>query len=123
MVMRDEFNRIQYEPAPLYELNEETGELEPVLDDEGNPVYQGTKPVYNPDYDPSQPYIPRDQRPEWAAVGMLGVLPVRDDGTCEVNGYCTVAEGGIATKAANDSVNKYRVIGRKTENVVEVVFR
>ena len=122
-VVRDEFNRIQYEPAPKYKINEETREEEPVLDEQGNQVYEGTKPVINPDYDPSQEYISRQDRPEWSPVGMLGVLPVRDDGTCEVNGYCTVAEGGIATKATNDSVNKYRVVGRKTENVIEVVFR
>ena len=123
MVVKDEFNRVQYEPNPKYEINKETGELEPVLDEEGNQVYEGIRSVINPDYDSSQEYISRWDRPEWAAVGMLGVLPVRDDGTCEVNGYCTVANGGIATKADENSINKYRVIGRKTENVIEVVFR
>ena len=124
MVMRDEFRRVIYEPAPLYELNEETGEYEPVLDNEGNQVYQGTRPVYNLEYDPTRPYINRADRPEWCPVGMLGVLAVRDDGTCEVNGYCKVAEGGIATKATLlDIGNKYRVVKRKTDNVIEVIFR
>ena len=123
IIIRDEFNRIQYEPAPKYRYNEETKEEELVFDEQGNQIYEGMKPVYNSNYDASQVYIPRRDRAEQAPVGMLGVLSVRDDGTCEVNGYCTVAEGGIATKATSESINKYRVIGRKTNNVIEVVFR
>jgi hypothetical protein len=73
----------------------------------------------NPDYDPSLPYIQRADRPEWDAVGMMGVLSVRDDGTCQVNGYCKVAEGGIAT--ASDS--GYRVIKRVNDHIVKVVFK
>lgn len=73
----------------------------------------------NPNYDPDRPYIPRSDRPEWDAVGMLGVLAVRDDGTCQVNGYCNVSDEGIAT--ASDT--GWRVIARVTENIVKVVFR
>lgn len=78
----------------------------------------------SPDYDPGQAYIERKDRVEWDAVGMLGVLAVRDDGTCQVNGFCTVAEGGTAT-AADGYVpgQTWRVIGRVSENVVKVVFR
>lgn len=123
IVLRDEFNRVRYEPAQKYKIDPETKEEIPIYDDEGNPVYEGTKPIYNPDYDPSIPYINRADRPEWAAIGMLGVLAVRDDGTCEVNDYCTVNENGIATKANKNSINKYRVIQRNTENVVEIVFK
>ena len=123
VVLRDKFNRILYEPSQKYKLDPVTRTEVPVYDDEGNPVYEGTQPIYNPDYDPTIPYIPRADRPEWAAVGMLGVLAVRDDGTCEVNDYCTVNENGIATKADENSINKYRVIQRNTEDVVEVVFR
>ena len=54
-----------------------------------------------------------------AAGSMLGVLPVRDDGTCEVNGYCKVTNGGIATKANSG----YRVIERVSDNAVKIVFR
>ena len=35
------------------------------------------RPKINPDYDPSQPYTPREERPEWNAVGLLGQLPLR----------------------------------------------
>ncbi len=79
----------------------------------------GTKYKENPDYDPSLPYVQRDDRPEWDAIGMMGVLSVRDDGTCQVNGYCKVAEGGIATA----SESGYRVIKRVNENIVKVIFR
>ena len=72
----------------------------------------------NPDYDPDTEYIPREQRPEWSPVGMLGHLSVRDDGTCIPNGYCRVAEGGIAT--ASDK--GYRVAKRIADNIVEIVF-
>lgn len=50
---------------------------------------------------------------------MLGVLPVRDDGTCEVNGYCKVVDGGIATKANSG----YRVVARVADNIIKVLFR
>jgi len=84
----------------------------------------------NPDYDSSQPYVERKDRPEWSAVGMLGVLSVRDDGSCIVNGYCKVTEGGIATAADAELaiedgkiVKGYRVLERVSDNVVKVVFR
>lgn len=35
------------------------------------------KPILNPDYDPNREYIPRDQRPEWHPVGLLGQLHLR----------------------------------------------
>lgn len=31
----------------------------------------------NPEYDPTRPYTPRSQRPEWVLVGLLGQVPVR----------------------------------------------
>lgn len=78
----------------------------------------------NPDYDPSQPYIERKDRAEWDAIGMMGVLAVRDDGSCQVNGFCTVAGGGIATAAEGYVPGQtWRVIERVNENVVKVVFR
>ncbi len=148
MYLRDEFNRTIQEPAPkikmeditkeiereMPELDEETGEVtikiikekvvvgsivKEVLDEDGNPVYEGTRPKLNPDYKPDKKYVSRFDRPEWSAVGMLGVLSVYDDGTCEVNGYCKCADNGIATKAEFG----YRVIERLTENIVKVVFR
>lgn len=79
----------------------------------------GKKYKENPNYDPSKEYIQRQDRPEWDCVGMLGVLSVRDDGTCKVNGYCNVSEGGIATA----SESGYRVIKRVNDNIIKVVFK
>ena len=90
----------------------ETGEAKVV-------VKTATKYKENPDYDQSVPYIPREARPEWDTVGMMGVLSVRDDGTCKVNGYCAVSEGGIATTA----VDGYRVIKRVNDHIVKIIFR
>lgn len=69
------------------------------------------------DYDPEQEYIPRKDRKEWDMVGLLGVLPVRDDGTCVVNGMCVPSDKGIGT--ASDTVG-FRVIQRVSDNVVKV---
>ena len=76
--------------------------------------------VVNPDYDPDKPYVRRDERPEWAAVGMLGVLLVRDDNTCQIDGYCRVADGGIAT--ASD-IPGWRVIDRINDHLIKIVFK
>ena len=70
-------------------------------------------------YDPSLPYVPRAKRKEWSAVGMMGVLSVRDDGTCEVNGYCKCGISGIATRADIG----YRVIKRINESIIQVVLK
>jgi hypothetical protein len=99
MTLKDEFGRVIYEEPGV--------------------------PKYNPKYDPSQPYIPRMNRKEWAAVGMLGVLPVRDDSTCQVGGFCTVGARGIATKADryDKNGNCYKVIERINNKVIKVIFK
>lgn len=76
-------------------------------------------PVINPDYDPSQPYTPRDQRPEWAPVGMLGKLVVIDDGSCQVNGYCRVSQNGQAEAAQTG----YRVMERIDGNHIRILLK
>lgn len=78
----------------------------------------------SPDYNPDQPYTERKDRPEWDYVGMLGVLAVYDDGTCEVNSYCQCGENGIATKSSMAIAGQsFRVIKRIGPNIVKVVFR
>lgn len=110
----DEFGDFVYEDFEYEteEFDEKTGESIFV-------TKIGKKYKENPNYDSSITYIQREDRAEWDAVGMLGVLSVRDDGTCQVNGYCTVAEGGIATA----SEVGYRVIKRINDNIVKVVFK
>lgn len=70
-------------------------------------------------YDPNLPYVPRAKRKEWDAVGMMGVLSVRDDGTAEVNGYCKCGISGIATRADSG----YMVINRINESIIQVVLK
>jgi len=107
----------------------------PVLDDSGNPTGKfvefntgefkhGWRFKANPDYDPAQAYVERRDRPEWSAVGMLGVLSVRDGGSCGVNGYCAVGPDGSAAAAEKYVPGQsWRVIRRVTGDVVQVVFR
>ena len=123
MYLKDEFNRTIYEPAPKMELDKDTNEYKQVLDEDGNIVYEGTRPKINPDYDPSKPYVSRFDRKEWAPVGMLGVLSVIQDGTCEVNGYACCNKDGIATKCKRTDPGAYRVIAKISDKVVRVIFR
>ena len=119
--MRDEFGTF------IKENYKETI-TEPVIDEEGN-VTEEEREVdvefykVNPDYDPDAPYTFRLDRPEWDAAGMVGVLPVRDDGTCEVGKFCKCADGGIATLAAERGFDTYMVIERVTENIVSVILK
>ena len=68
-------------PVPVMETYEEEVD---VLDEEGHPVMTGTgefvtrqRPKLNPKYDDSKEYVPREKRPEWNCVGLLGQLPLR----------------------------------------------
>lgn len=47
-----------------------------VTDDDGNTVTQQRRKL-NPAYDPDAEYIPREQRPEWDCVGLMGKLRIR----------------------------------------------
>ncbi len=73
----------------------------------------------NPDYDPEQVYIPRGQRPEYAPVGLLGKLVVRDDGSCQADGFCYPGADGIGTAADTG----YRVMARLDPTHVKIVLK
>jgi hypothetical protein len=45
-------------------------------DDDGNTSIQ-KRWILNPDFDPDQKYVSREQRPEWGCVGLLGKLRIR----------------------------------------------
>lgn len=96
----------------------ETGETttENVLVEEEHEAVQW---VLNPDFDPEQEYVSREDRKEWSAIGMMGKLVVVDDGTCEVNGYCKAGVNGIATKADDG----YRVMARIDDTHIRVLVR
>ena len=82
----------------------------------------GTKWKENPEYDSTKPYASRDERAEWSAIGLVGILSVYDDGTCQVNSYCKCKNNGIAT-ASEKGADTYRVIKRVTDNIVKVVLK
>ena len=129
---RDAFNRIVLEDVP---------EQIHAKDQEGNPLYDPEihKPVMAPTgniiknarmklaegYDPSlqNAYIERKDRKEWDYVGMLGVLPVRDDGTCVPGQFCKCGQGGIATPAASRGFDTYLVIERISDTIVSVILK
>ena len=85
----------------------------------GDIIYDNGEPKISPQYDPSKTYVPREIRPEWAAVGMLGKLVVTDDGTCEPNGYCAPSQNGIATAAETG----YRVLSRIDSTHIKILVR
>ena len=108
----DEFGRVQYEYI----------DVPAVIDDEGNeiePARQDYVPKINPEWDNTLEYIPREQRPEWSAIGMMGKLLVYDDGTCQINGYCKPNDNGIAT----NSTAGYRVMKRVSENIIQILLK
>lgn len=126
---RDEFNRIVYEEVPEYiEKIDENGI--PVMDKNNHPVMVESGNVMKSmkqreDYDISlqNSYIERKNRKEWDYVGMVGVVPVRDDGTCKTEKFCRCSNGGIATIAAERGFDTYMVIERISENIVSVVLK
>lgn len=72
------------------------------------------------DYDPTMAYIPRSKRPEWAPVGLMGKVFVRQDGTLNVGDY-VAAINGIATKA-NEKTN-VRVLEVMSEGIVKILIK
>ena len=114
--------------SPILEEVEEIVYSEPEYDEDGNitiePVeidrYTVMTQKINPEYDNSKEYVPRSQRKEWSAIGMVGKLVIIDDGSCEVNGYCTTTNSGIGTSSSSSG---YRVISRLDETHVEIILK
>lgn len=129
---RDAFNRIVMEDVPeLAQKVDEDGNLlfneethEPIMEETGNIILNARMKLAE-DYDLSlqQSYIPRAERQEWDYVGMVGVLPVRDDGTCIPGNLCKCGQGGIATFAEERGFDTYMVIERISDNVVSVILK
>lgn len=123
----DEWGRIQYHWVDVvYEeyqpaiFNELSGQLEE------QPTKQVTRkeyhPIHNPHWDNNEEYIPRDKRPEWSAIGLMGKLYVRDDGTCMVNGFVKVGSiDGTLTHSAEPT--NMRVMQRMSDNIIKVFIK
>lgn len=120
--LTDEFGRVQYESVEeFYDevigIDEETNE--PITEKKSLGFFK--HPILNPDYDSTKEYINRANRPEWDTVGMIGKLYVRDDGSCEVNGYAAACENGIATTSLEKT--NMRVLSRVSENIIKVLLK
>ncbi|WP_332699102.1 peptidase G2 autoproteolytic cleavage domain-containing protein [Halalkalibacter lacteus] len=76
------------------------------------------QPILNPDWDPKIEYVSRLKRPEWVTVGLLGKVLVRDDGSCQVGGYCRPNDEGIATTSSEG----YRVMMRTEPDQILVLL-
>lgn len=110
---RDIFGKVILEPYTIkhyVDENKTEYKEETILTESINPKYRST-----------EEYIPRSERPEWSAVGLLGKLVLIDDGTCEVNGYCKPKAGGIATKS--EEKTNYRVMSRLDDTHIRVFVK
>lgn len=129
---RDEFNRIVMEDMP--EMIQKTDEYgnpifdektgEPIMIETGNIISNARMKLaddYNPDL--QNGYVERKYRKEWDYVGMLGILPVRDDGTCLTGQFCKCDKDGIATLATERTSDTFMVIERISDNIISVILK
>lgn len=75
--------------------------------------------ILNPSYNPDLAYVPRRERPEWVAVGMIGKLIVYVDGTCVVDGFCKPNDQGIATAASEG----YRLMKQIDKSTIRILLK
>lgn len=118
--IRDKWGRIVYQnviiPMKTITVNHADGSKEEIIVESERIEKQ---PIINPNYQSNKNYIPREERPEWSPIGLLGKLLVYDDGTCEVGGYCKPNNDGIAT----NSEDGYYVMERTNENIIKIMFK
>lgn len=122
MYQQDIFGRYLWETVDIPEETEERADPK----NPGRTVTVVKRPSHterrlavNPEYNPEQSYTPRSERQEWDAVGMMGKLVAVDDGTCQVNSWCGVGEGGAATHSERRT--GWRVMKRLDEGHVLVL--
>lgn len=112
LFITDEWGHIQYQEVEEAEVRDEYGHII-------RSAFVKREPVLNPEWDASQEYVPRMERDEWVAVGIIGKLLVRDDGSCLPGGYCMPNAEGIATSAAAG----YRVMNRTGDHQVRIFVK
>lgn len=123
MHIRDVFGRPVWEDVEVPEKTMEIADPEHPGENMTvviSPAHTERRQKLNPDYDPAKAYQPRSERPEWDAVGLLGKLVAVDDGTCTVNGWCTVGVDGVATSSTERT--KYRVMARLDDTHIRVMI-
>lgn len=79
--------------------------------------------VLNTEYNEEKVYKNRFDRKEWETTGMLGVLSVKDDGSCEVGKYCKCGKDGVATLADKRDIDTFLVLRRVSDDIVKIVFK
>jgi hypothetical protein len=109
--LTDEWGRVLHATVHIPAVTDAKGEV--VV-----PEREELQPRINPAWDPGRRYVARLDRPEWVAVGLLGQMRVRDDGTCVEDGYCRPNGDGVATYAASG----YRVLARLGPNRVLILL-
>ncbi len=129
---RDKLNRIVMEDVPeTVQATDDEGKPlfnekthEPIMVETGN-IIPNARMKLAKDYDPSlqESYVERKDRKEWDYVGMLGILPVRDDGSCIPGQFCKSKNGGIATLAEKRGTDTYMVLERISNDTVSVVLK
>ncbi|NLZ47806.1 MAG: hypothetical protein GX895_03295 [Clostridiales bacterium] len=110
--LTDEWGRMLYEEVLVPEMHGDDGSV--VI-----PEHIEKKPIINPKWDKNQTYIPRQFRKEWVSVSLIGQVLVRDDGSCQENGYCIPGDNGIATSANRG----YRVLERTRPNQILILLK
>lgn len=110
MYLKDVFGERMIETVEVEETTDENGEVIPAHTEE--------RWILNPEYDPTQTYVSRDERSEYIAITNKGKVVMIDDGTCQVNGYCTVGENGVAT--ASETNYAVRVMERIDDTHIKV---
>ena len=113
MYEQDIFGRPIYETVTVPEEKDKNGNT---LIGE----YKETRLKVSSKYDGEKKYIPRNERPEWAAIGLLGKLVCLDDGTAKVNDYVKPNENAVAT--VSETQTKYRVMRRIDGSHIQIMI-
>ena len=113
MFEQDIFGRPIYETVTIPEEKDDDGNI--IVEEHTEEQLKVSK-----QYDNTQPYIARDKRKEWVAVGLLGKLICIDDGTAEINEYVRPNENSIATYS--EAKTKYRVMKRIDETHIQIMI-
>lgn len=113
MYEQDVFGRPIYETVTIPEERDENGDL--IVEEHTEEQLKVSS-----EYDSTKKYIPRNERPEWAAIGLLGKLVCLDDGTAKVNDYVKPNENADAT--ASETQTKYRVMRRIDGSHIQIMI-
>ena len=113
MYEQDVFGRPIYKTVTIPEERDENGDL--IVEEHTEEQLKVSS-----EYDSTKKYIARNERPEWAAIGLLGKLVCLDDGTAKANEYVKPNENAVAT--FSETKTKYRVMRRIDESHIQIMI-